>query len=149
VSVIPYNFPTACEGKAIPVEPWTDPESSRSFRPPDFKIIDTWNDMVVSPNHRPPLSQFLLEAESTPGPKCGMRDYATKNSNNTIGNRTRVLPGCSAVPQSTMPPGGALPHLHSWPWPPLSSVSTFLHAALSSPSEQKLKSVNTFPQLVT
>jgi hypothetical protein len=27
-----------------------------------------------------------------------------KNSNDTIGNRTRDLPACSAVPQSTAPP---------------------------------------------
>ena len=27
-----------------------------------------------------------------------------KNSNNTIGNRTRDLPACSAVPQPTAPP---------------------------------------------
>jgi hypothetical protein len=27
-----------------------------------------------------------------------------KNSNDTIGNRTRDLPVCSAVPQTTMPP---------------------------------------------
>jgi len=27
---------------------------------------------------------FLLEAESTPGPKCGKKDYVNKNSNDTI-----------------------------------------------------------------
>jgi hypothetical protein len=40
----------------------------------------------------------LLEAESTPG------HLAMKNSNDTIGNRTRDLPACSAVPQPTAPP---------------------------------------------
>ena len=37
---------------------------------------------VVSPMHRPPLPprkyswySFLLEAESTPGPQCGQKDY--------------------------------------------------------------------------
>jgi hypothetical protein len=29
---------------------------------------------------------------------------STKNSNYTIGNRTREIPGCSAVPQPTAPP---------------------------------------------
>jgi hypothetical protein len=29
-----------------------------------------------------------------------------KNSNDTIGNRTRDLPGCGAVPQPTAPPRG-------------------------------------------
>jgi hypothetical protein len=42
---------------------------------------------VVSPKHRPPLPpspgkyswySFLLEAESTPGPQCGRKDYAKK-----------------------------------------------------------------------
>jgi len=37
-----------------------------------------------------------------------------KNSNDTIGNRTRDLPACSAVPQPTAPPA-ACPHnyIHS------------------------------------
>ena len=33
------------------------------------------------------------------------RIMSMKNSNDTIGNRTRDLPACSAVPQSTAPPG--------------------------------------------
>jgi hypothetical protein len=54
---------------------------------------------VVSPTHRPPLPprkyswySFMLEAE------------LTEISNDTIGNRTRNLPACSAVPQPTAPP---------------------------------------------
>jgi hypothetical protein len=31
-----------------------------------------------------------------------------KNSNETIGNRTRDLPGCTAVPQPTAPPRSSL-----------------------------------------
>jgi hypothetical protein len=31
---------------------------------------------------------------------------SVKNSNDTIGNRTRDLPACSAVPQPTAPPRG-------------------------------------------
>jgi hypothetical protein len=40
--------------------------------------------------NRPPLSlgRFMLEAESTPGSKFDRK----KNSNNSIGNRTRDLP---------------------------------------------------------
>jgi len=45
-----------------------------------------------------------------------------KNSNDTIGNRTRDLPACSAVPQPTAPPrahrlvvGRAGIRTHSWP----------------------------------
>ena len=40
---------------------------------------------VVSPTHRPPLPprkyswySFLLEAESTPGPQCGRKDYVNE-----------------------------------------------------------------------
>jgi len=35
-----------------------------------------------------------------------------KNSNDTIGNRTRELPACSAVPQPTAPP--CAPFTHCW-----------------------------------
>ena len=41
---------------------------------------------IVSPTHRPPLPlmkyswySFLLEAESTPGPQCGRKDYVNEN----------------------------------------------------------------------
>ena len=60
---------------------------------------------VVSPTHRPPLPagkyswySFLFEAESAPGPQCGRKDY------DTVWNKTRDLPACSAVPQPTAPP---------------------------------------------
>jgi hypothetical protein len=46
------------------------------------------------------LALVSLEAESTPGPQCGTI-MSMKNSNDTIGNRTRDLPACSAVPQPT------------------------------------------------
>jgi hypothetical protein len=59
---------------------------------------------VVIPMHLPALNprkyswySFLLEAESNPGSKCGWKD-------DTIGNRTRDIPACSAVPQPTAPP---------------------------------------------
>jgi len=66
---------------------------------------------VVSPTHRPSLLprkyslySFLFEPQSTPGPWCGRKDYVNETSNDTIGNRTRDLPACSAVPQPTAPP---------------------------------------------
>ena len=41
---------------------------------------------------------FLLVAESTPGPWCDRKGYTNeKISNDTIGNRTRDLPACSAT----------------------------------------------------
>ena len=61
---------------------------------------------LVSPAHRPPLPHrkyswysFLLETESTPDPSAAGRIMLLKNSNDTVGNRTRDLPACSAVPQ--------------------------------------------------
>ena len=41
---------------------------------------------------------FLLDAESTPGPRCGVKDC------HTIRKWTRDLPTRSAVPQPTAPP---------------------------------------------
>ena len=70
------------------------------------------DDKVVSPTHGPSLPpskyswySFLLEAESTPGPySAAGRIVSMKNSNDIIGNRTRDLSTCSAVPQPTAPP---------------------------------------------
>jgi len=38
------------------------------------------------------------------GHGAARRIMSLKNSNDTIGNRTRDLPGCSTVPQPTVPP---------------------------------------------
>jgi hypothetical protein len=63
------------------------------------------------PTHRPPLLPrrypcywFLLEAESTPGPYCGRKDYVNEKSHEPIGNRTLCLPACSAWPLPSVPP---------------------------------------------
>ena len=63
---------------------------------------------VVSPNTLAAFTpgkyswySFLLEVESTHS--AGRRIMSTKNSTDTIGNRTRDLPDCSAVPQPTAP----------------------------------------------
>jgi hypothetical protein len=50
---------------------------------------------------------FLLEAETTPrGRSATGRITSMKNSNDIIGNGTRDLPTCSAVPQPTAPRRG-------------------------------------------
>ena len=79
--------------------PCTGPEGSRQSAHEDSK--------VGSPTHWPSLLprkyswySFLLEAESTPGPYCGRKDYV----NDTFGNRTRDLPPWGSVPQPTAPP---------------------------------------------
>jgi len=59
---------------------------------------------VVSPTHRPALDprkyswySFLLEAESPQVYSAAGRIMSMKNSNDTLGNRNRDLPACSAV----------------------------------------------------
>ena len=47
---------------------------------------------------------FLLEAESPQGHNATERIKSLKNSSDSIGNRTRDLLVCSAVPQPTAPP---------------------------------------------
>jgi hypothetical protein len=58
------------------------------------------NGKVVSLTHRPPLPQGYSEAG---------RIMPVKNSNDTIGNRTRDLPVCTAVPRPTAPPRTPFP----------------------------------------
>jgi hypothetical protein len=70
------------KGKAIPLQAWAGPEGSRSLRLPDFKPTTQEGGKVCQP-YAPaaftPMKyswySFLLEAESTPGPKCGRKDY--------------------------------------------------------------------------
>ena len=70
---------------------------------------------VVSPTHLPPLPptkysrySFLSETEPTPGPQCGRKIMAMKNSCDNTENRTGDLSGSSAVPQQTTPPRAPL-----------------------------------------
>jgi hypothetical protein len=65
---------------------------------------------VVSPTHRPPLppgkipgTHFCQRLSRPQGHSATGTIMSMKNSNNTIGNRTRDLPACSAVPQPTAP----------------------------------------------
>ena len=51
--------------------------------------------------HRPPLPPRLSRPQ---GHSAVRRIMSMKNSNDTIGNGTRDLPTCSAVPQPTAPP---------------------------------------------
>ena len=61
---------------------------------------------VVSPTHRPPLPPGNIPGthfcQRLSQPQCHSaagRITSTKNSNDTIGNRTRNIPACNAVPQ--------------------------------------------------
>ena len=62
---------------------------------------------VVSPTHRPsvppgniPGTRFYQRLSQPQGHSATGRIKSTKNSNDTIGNRTRYIPACSAVPQT-------------------------------------------------
>jgi len=66
---------------------------------------------VVSPTHRPPLplgnipgTQFCWRLSRPQGHSAARRIMSMKKSYDTIGNRTRDLPACSAVPQPTALP---------------------------------------------
>jgi hypothetical protein len=74
-------------------------------------LIDTEDGKVVSRTHRPPLTlenipgtHFCYRPSQPQGHSAAGRIMSTKNSNDTIGNRKRDLPACSAVPQPTAPP---------------------------------------------
>jgi hypothetical protein len=54
------------------------------------------------------LSALRTDRHSAAG-----RIMSMKNSNDTIGNRTRDLPACSAVPQPTAPPRAPVGYITS------------------------------------
>jgi hypothetical protein len=104
------------KGKAIPLQALTGPEGSRRLRLPDFKTIGTWRWHSCQPYAPAGFTprkyswySFLLEAESPQGHSAAGRIMSMKNSNETIGNRSRDLPVCSAMPQPTAPP-----RTHKW-----------------------------------
>jgi hypothetical protein len=66
---------------------------------------------VVSPTHQPPLplgtipgTHFCLRLSRHQGHSVTGRIMSMKNSNDTIGNRSRNLPVCSVVPQTNVLP---------------------------------------------
>ena len=66
---------------------------------------------VVSPTYRPSLppenipgTHFCQRLSQPQGHSAAGRIMSMKNSNDTIGNRTRDLPVCSTVPQPTSSP---------------------------------------------
>jgi hypothetical protein len=91
---------------------------------------------------------FLLEAELSQGHSSTGRIMLMKHSNDTIGNRTRDLPTCSAVPQPIAPPRAPqnLPLafrnsdlLSTFPTLPLSTVIKYFWLYGFPPSMEKLK----------
>jgi len=76
----------------------------------DRQIHLTWTKIesvkIVSPRHRPPLPsrKYFCRSLSRLQGHNGAGRFKSKNSNDTIRNRTRNLPACSAVPQTTAQP---------------------------------------------
>ena len=98
------------KGKAIPLQAWTGPEGSRRLRLPDFNRHMKVVRLSALRNGRfYPQEIFLVlisvrKLSQPQGHSAAGRIMSMKNSNDTIGNRTRDLPTCSAVPQSTALP---------------------------------------------
>jgi hypothetical protein len=64
--------------------------------------LETLSALSTFTHRKYPWYSFQLQADSTSEPREAGRIKSMKNSNDTIGNRTR-LPASSAVPQSTAP----------------------------------------------
>jgi len=78
---------------------------------PDFMAIGTWRCKVVNPRQRSPLPRgnipvtyFSYWLSQPQGHSSAGRIMSMKNLNDTIGNRTRDLPACRAVPQPPRAP---------------------------------------------
>ena len=100
-----YEHCKGKKGKAVPLQAWSGPGGSRKLRFPDFMTTAQDGGKVVSLTHRPPLSpgntpgtHFCERLSRPQGHNVTGRFMSLKNSNDTIGNRTRDLPVCSIVP---------------------------------------------------
>ena len=93
------------EGKAVPLQAWSGPDGSRKLRFRDFMTTAQDGGKVVIFTHRPPLppgntpvTHFCKRLSRLQGHSATGRIMSLKNSNDTIGNRTRDRPVCSVVP---------------------------------------------------
>ena len=87
------------KGKAVPLQAWSGPEGSRKLRFPDFMTTAQDGSKVVSLTHEPSLppgntpgTYFCQRLSRPQGHSATGRIMSLKNSNDTIGNRTRDLP---------------------------------------------------------
>jgi hypothetical protein len=92
-------------GKAVPLQAWSGPGGFRKLKFSYFMTTAQDGDKVVSLTHRSPLSpgntpgnHFCYRLSRPQGHSATGRCMSLKNSSETIGNRTRDLPVCSAVP---------------------------------------------------
>jgi len=94
----------------FPVHAWTRPEAARMLRLPHFMSHECRHMEVV---RLAPLAQAaftpheifpVLISVKSRGYSAAGRNMPMQNSNDPIGNRTRDLPACNAVPQPTALP---------------------------------------------
>jgi hypothetical protein len=92
-------------GKVVSVNGLEWPKGSRKLRFPDFMTTAQDGGKFVSLTHRPPLppgnthgTHFCWRLSRPQGHSATGKVMSLKNSNDTIGNRTRDLPVCSVVP---------------------------------------------------
>jgi hypothetical protein len=94
------TFPKSiCKKKNNPCRGLERPRGFQEVEAPRFQ--GSWHMKVVSLSALrtgPLYLLFLLDSESTAGPE------SIRNFKDSIGNRTRDLPACSAMPQPTAPP---------------------------------------------
>ena len=95
----------------IPLLVWTGHKCSRRLRTQNSRQSSHEGAKVVSPTHRPLLSPgnipgtyFGYSLSRPQGHSAAGRIMSKKNSDDTIGNRIRDLPACSAVPKPTALP---------------------------------------------
>jgi hypothetical protein len=103
------------KGNAIPLQAWTGPEGSRRLRLTRFQ--DSRNMKVerlsaLRTGHLYPPgnisgTHFCQRLSRSQDHSAAGRIMSVKNFIGTIGNRTRHLPACSAVPQPSPPPRAA------------------------------------------
>ena len=93
------------KSKAVPLQAWSGPESSRKLSFPDFMTTAQGGGKVVNLTHRPhlppgnsPGTHFCLRLSRPQGHSAIGRIMSMKNSNETIWIRTSDLPICSTAP---------------------------------------------------
>jgi hypothetical protein len=90
--------------ETVPSQAWSGPEGSRKLRFSDYMTTAHDGGKVVNLTHRPPLPQEILlvlisvGSLSRPQGHSAIGRIVSKNSNDTIWNRTSDLPNCSTVP---------------------------------------------------